>query len=116
MAELTPTELEAARGYLRAPEDDDEAVMAAVKSARAYLEGAGVALPPAGSPRRDLYDTVCHSMALSVYDHRGLIVVGVTVSENPVLRSMLNQLKLTEPANHLDAGEVEEGDHDGEDP
>ena len=102
---LYPEELAAARAYIRPDEEDDSAVIAAVLAARSYLEAAGVALPPAGGKRRALYDLVCHSLALSVYDRRDPIIPGAVVSENPVLRSMLTQLRLTQP---------EGGEHDAD--
>ncbi len=108
-AELTrihPDDLDAARRYMRVDGlDDDEAVQAAVVAARSYLWDAGVDLPPRDTPRRALYDGVCHSLALSIYDRRDPTIVGAIVSTNPVLRSMLTQLKLTAPpVSKLDTG------------
>jgi len=95
--ELTPDELTAAKGYIRPDADDDAGVTACVLAARVYLAQAGVSLPALESPRRPLYDLVCHAMALGSYDLRDPVIVGTIVAENPQLRRMLTQLKLTEP-------------------
>ena len=68
-----------------------------VLAARTYLAQAGVSLPGLESPRRPLYDLVCHALALGSYDLRDPIVSGTIVTENPQLRRALNQLKFTEP-------------------
>lgn len=112
---LSPAELDAAKAYLRIEGDEeDQAVTAAVLAAREYLSGAGVSLPSTGGSRRALYDLVCHSLALSTYDRRDPVITGTIVDENPVLRRMLNQLKLTEPAvSNLDTNHGEGGKPDG---
>lgn len=99
---LDREELEAAKAYMRVDDDaDDLVVTQCVLAARTYLKEAGISLPASETPRRASYDLVCHAMALSLYDRRELTAQG-TVSENPVLRGMLNQLKLTEPVSKLD--------------
>ena len=106
-AGLTEEERAAAKAYLKPPEGDDDLVIACVLGAREYLGKAGVSLPPAGTGRRALYDLVCHARALSAYDNRNPVITGTIVSQNPVLREMLTQLKLTEPPADmfkLDAG------------
>ena len=95
--ELTADELTAAKGYMRPAADDDAGVTACVLAARTYLAQAGVSLPGLESPRRPLYDLVCHALALGSYDLRDPIVSGTIVTENPQLRRALNQLKFTEP-------------------
>lgn len=91
-------ELAAAKAYMRVEGDADDAIVTAcVLAAREYLAGAGVALPAPDTPRRALYDLVCHAMALSMYDQRDPVITGTIVAENPQLRRMLTQLKLTEP-------------------
>lgn len=96
-AELDRDSLEAAKRYLRIDDDADDFVVAqCVTAAREYMAQAGVALPEAGTQRRCLYDIVCHAQALSLYDRRDPAVTG-TVNDNPVLRRLLVQLKLTEP-------------------
>ncbi len=69
---LYPEELAAAKAYMRLEGSEEDAlVMGMVLAARAYLAGAGVALPAAGSGRRALYDRACHSLALTYYERRG---------------------------------------------
>lgn len=95
---LTAEELDAAKEYMLVDGGEQDArVTRAVLGARVYLDGAGVSLPEAESPRRALYDLVCHSLALSVYDLPEPVITGTIVAENFMLRRMLNQLKLTEP-------------------
>ncbi|MEG2679172.1 MAG: phage gp6-like head-tail connector protein [Oscillospiraceae bacterium] len=97
MAGLSGAELAAASAYMRPSAGDEAMVTSCVLGARAYLKSAGVSLPPAGGERRELYDLVCHSMALGSYDLRDPSVVGASISENPQLRKMLVQLRQTEP-------------------
>lgn len=95
---LTADELKAAKRYLRVEGDeDDEVVTACVLAAREYLHNAGVALPAASTPRRAQYDLVCHARVLSAYEKRDPVITGTVVAQNPILREMLTQLKLTEP-------------------
>ncbi|HWS43300.1 MAG TPA: head-tail connector protein [Pseudoflavonifractor sp.] len=93
---LTSDELSAAKAYLRA-EDDDDVVTACVLAAREYLDQAGISTPGLKSSRRPLYDLVCHAMALGSYDLRDPVITGTIVAENPQLKRMIVQLKLTEP-------------------
>ena len=95
---LAPDELTAAKGYMRVEDStEDGVVTACVLAARAYLAQAGVSLPGLESPRRPLYDLVCHALALGSYDLRGPEVAGSAMAENPQLRRSINQLKFTEP-------------------
>lgn len=97
---LPDEELKAAKAYMRVESDaDDGVVTACVLAAREYLAQAGCSLPGLESTRRPLYDLVCHAMALSSYDQRDPVITGTIVAENPQLRRMLTQLKLTEPRN-----------------
>lgn len=117
MTPLYPEELAAAKAYMRIEGDDEDSlVVSMVMAARAYLEGAGVSLPPAGSDRRSVYDLACHGLALSYYDHRG--ETGAAMVDNPALRRIITQLKLSEPPmSNLDIGGAgEEGDHGDDDP
>ncbi len=110
---LTEEELAEARAYMRVDEgpeavlDDaqvERVVRSCVRAARAYLAGAGVSLPPAGTNRRAEYDVVCHALALARYDTRNALSESALL-ENPVFRRMLNQLKMTEPpVSNLDTG------------
>lgn len=91
-------EMEKAKAYMRVEGDDDDMLVAdCVLAARGYLTDAGVSTPEQGSQRRAQYDLVCHAMALSSYDLRDPVITGTIVSENPQIRRMLTQLKLTEP-------------------
>lgn len=112
MVSLHPEELAAAKAYMRIEGDEEDSlVVSMVMAARAYLEGAGVSLPPAGSDRRSIYDLACHGLALSYYDHRE--ETGTALADNPALRRAINQLKYTEPpaSNLGDGGAGGEGDH-----
>lgn len=102
---LTDKELAAAKAYMRVQEGDDEFVTSCVVAARDYLEEAGVSLPQAGTLRRQLYDMVAHAYALTMYDHRDLVVPNA-LSTNPFLLSLKNQLKFTED-NFPAVGETE---------
>ncbi len=107
MTPMYPEELAAAKDYMRIEDaEEDLVVQDCVLAARAYLAGAGVALPGADDPRRRLYDIVAHALALATYEHRDMVTPGAAVSQNPMLRSFITQLKLTElSASNLDAGE-----------
>lgn len=95
--ELSQEELAAAKAYMRADGDEDDAVVTqCVIAARDYMTTAGVALPPSGTSRRASYDICAHRMALDDYDERRGIV-HERAEENPAFRRRLNQLKLTEP-------------------
>lgn len=95
---LTSEELAAAKAYLRVEGDaEDGVVTACVLAAREYLDRAGISTPGPKSSRRPLYDLVCHAMALGSYDLRDPVITGTIVAENPQLRRMIVQLKLTEP-------------------
>lgn len=97
---LSDEELAAAKRYMCVEGDEDDLVVSSlVLAAREYLARAGVSLPGLDSPRRPLYDLVCHSIALGSYGLREDTVTGTSVAENHAMRRMLNQLKLTEPQN-----------------
>lgn len=118
VVELSRDELEAAKRYMRIEGgEEDLTVNGLVLAAREYLDKAGVALPEPGSSRRGLYDLACHSLALSWYDNRDLMTAG-QLGENPALRRVINQLKLTEPpVSTLDTGVQEvTGDAGNESP
>ena len=68
-----------------------------------YLEGAGVAQPPEGTPRRAQYDLCVNFMVLRDFDLREAEVTG-TVQDNPAFRRLITQLKLTEPVSDSDTG------------
>ena len=66
-------------------------------AAVSYMEQAGVSEPKENTPRRAQYDLCINALVLDGYDRRGAQVEG-SVSDNPQLRRMIVQLKLTEPA------------------
>ena len=63
-----------------------------------YMEQAGVSEPEGETPRRAQYDLCVNYLVLDGYDRRDVTITGTIVSDNPMFRRMLNQLKLTEPA------------------
>ena len=72
-------------------------------AAVSYMEGAGISEPAEGTPRRCQYDLCVNAMVLDAYDRRGAQTEG-NVGDNPMLRRMITQLKLTEPVSKLDTG------------
>ena len=76
------------------------------EAAVSYMEQARVSEPEAGTPRRAQYDLCINALVLDGYDRRGVQTEG-SVSDNPQLRRMIVQLKLTEPAvSESDTAEV----------
>jgi hypothetical protein len=61
-----------------------------------YMDAAGISEPEEGTARRAQYDLVVNALVLDSWDHRELSIQGTTVVENPALRRIINQLKLTE--------------------
>ena len=80
-------------------EDPDRADLMTLEglyqAAVGYLTNAGIAEPPAGTPRRAQYDLCVNHMVLDGFDRRGAAENAV-IHENPAFRQALNQLKLTE--------------------
>ncbi len=62
----------------------------------AYMTQAGVAEPPEGTPRRGQYDLLVNALVLDAWDRRALTFDRSGVTDNPMFRRMLNQMKLTE--------------------
>lgn len=62
-----------------------------------YMEGAGIAQPPAGTPRAAQYDLCVNFMVLRDFDMRDATVTGTSLADNPAFRRMITQLKLSEP-------------------
>lgn len=92
--------------YCRIEEPTEEELLTLetlYEAAVGYLEGAGVSLPPEGTPRRAQYDLAVNFMVLRDFDLRDAEVSG-TIQDNPAFRRLINQLKLTEPVSNLDAG------------
>ena len=65
-------------------------------AALSYMEQAGISEPQKGTPRRAQYDLCVNALVLDAYDRRGTQTDG-NVGDNPMLRRMIIQLKLTEP-------------------
>lgn len=70
-------------------------------AAVSYMEQAGISEPKEETPRRAQYDLCICALVLDGYDRRGAQTEG-SVSDNPMLRRMLTQLKLTEPVSESD--------------
>lgn len=93
---------------------DDQEVLALLETfhgaAEGYLAQAGVSLPPEGTPRRAQYDLCVNYLVLDFWDRRDVSITGTAVSDNPVFRRMITQLKLTETGNvsKLDTSDGEE--------
>ena len=79
---------------------DDPEVIALIPAfydaAVGYMGGAGVSPPATGTARAAQYDLVVNAMVLDAWDRRDMTEAGGQVAENPALRRMLTQLKLTE--------------------
>lgn len=91
--------------YCRIEEPTEEELLTlnqAYDSAVAYLDGAGVTEPQAGTPRRGQYDMCVNYLVLDAFDSRETCVTGTIQSENPAFRRLINQLKLTEPVPDSD--------------
>lgn len=77
---------------------DDQEVQALIptlyEAAVGYMEGAGVAVPKPGTARAALYDLVVDAMVLDGWERRETTITGATVTDNPVFRRRINQLKL----------------------
>lgn len=73
-------------------------------SAVDYMRDAGVQEPPEGTERYAKYSVCINALVLTMWDSRGTVFVGQTVSENPAFRRILNQLKMTEPVSESDTG------------
>ena len=92
--------------YCRVEADDAE-LPGFVDAAAAYLAGAGVREPQDSTPRAEIYIQCIKYQVLAMYDRREGTVDG-TVSENPIYRQMLNQLKMSNPVPDLGTGSGEE--------
>lgn len=79
---------------------DDPEVQALIpvlyESAVGYLANAGVSQPLPGTPRAAQYDLVVNYMVADGWDHREVAAIGTAVSDNPIFRRHINQLKQTE--------------------
>ena len=83
-------------------EDPDRADLMTLEglyqAAVGYLTNAGIAEPPAGTPRRAQYDLCVNHLVLDGFDRRDITLDAraVRTVENPAFRRLVNQLKLTE--------------------
>lgn len=71
-------------------------------AAVSYLTQAGVSEPESG-PRAAQYDLCVSFLTLNFYDSRAA-VLSAAAADNPVFRTLLTQLKLTEPAPAAEEG------------
>ncbi len=80
------------------PGSPDELLIPGMYAAAvAYLTGAGVPAP-ADPGRKAQYDLCVNALVLDLYDRRDMTIPETALTDNPGLRRMLTQLKLTEPA------------------
>lgn len=104
---LTEARRESLLAYCKIVEPTEEELITLeglYEAAVGYMEGAGISLPPEGTPRRAQYDLAVNFMVLRDFDLRDAEVQG-TVQDNPAFRRLLNQLKLTEGmASDSDSG------------
>lgn len=103
---LTPERQAALLAYCKLTELADDPEVAALipvlyGAAVGYLAGAGVAQPEAGTPRAAQYDLAVNYMVLDGWERREAAVVATVVADNPAVRRLINQLKLTEPGVSL---------------
>lgn len=83
-------------------EEGDELLLQGLYDAAvSYLEQAGISEPAEGTLRRAQYNLCVNYLVLDSYDRRGAQTEG-SISDNPVFRRMLTQLKLTEPVSESD--------------
>lgn len=84
-------------------EEGEEALLQGLyEAAVSYMEQAGISEPEQGTARRAQYDLCINALVLDGYDRRGMTDASASVGDNPALRRMLTQLKLTEPVSNLD--------------
>lgn len=74
-------------------------------AAVSYLEQAGVSQPAPDTPRAAQYDLAVNYLVLDAFDRREVISTVGAAADNPSLRRLINQMKLTEPpVSNLDTG------------
>ena len=84
-------------------EEGEEALLQGLyEAAVSYMEQAGISEPKEGTARRAQYELCVNALVLDGYDRRGMTDASASVGDNPALRRMLTQLKLTEPVSNLD--------------
>lgn len=77
-------------------EGEDLLLQGFYDAAVSYMEQAGISEPKEGTTRRAQYDLCVNALVLDAYDRRGTETDG-SINDNPALRRMITQLKLTEP-------------------
>ena len=102
-AGLTEARLASLLAYCKLTElaDDPEVealIPALYAAAIGYLAGAGVDAPEPGTPRAAQYELCVNYLVLDGWDRRDMAIAGATVSDNPMFRRLVNQLKLTGPS------------------
>lgn len=78
-------------------EGEEPLLQALYDAAVSYMEQAGVSEPAEGTARRAQYDLCVNALVLDAYDQRGS-QTDKSMGDNPMLRRMITQLKLTEPS------------------
>lgn len=99
---IAPERLESLLAYCKLSElRDDPEVMALIRElylyAVQYLAGAGVEQPEEGAPLTSVYDQCVNYLVLDAWERREATVVATVVTDNPVFRRMLVQLKQSQP-------------------
>lgn len=78
---------------------DDPEVQALIPvlydAAVGYLANAGIRVPESGTARAAQYDLCLSYLVLDGWERREATITGTTVTDNPVFRRRLNQLKRT---------------------
>jgi len=97
--ELSGERLDSLLAYCKLTElADDPEVMALIPvlydAAVGYLANAGISPPAVGTPRAAQYDLCINYLVLDGWEHRD--ITGTAVSDNPVFRRQINQLKAME--------------------
>lgn len=100
---LTTDRIEEIADYCKVDENDRQ-LPGFILAAGGYLATAGVTEPPEGTTRAELYLQCVKYLTLDLYDRRDGSTDG-TVGENPTFRRMLNQLKQSDPALTVSAGD-----------
>lgn len=95
---LTEERRAALLAYCKLTELSDDPEVAAVipvlyDAAVGYMDGAGIRAFPDGTELAAQYDLVVNAMVLDAWDRRDMTETSGQVSENPVFRRMLSQLK-----------------------
>lgn len=98
---LTKKRLDSLLAYCKLSElADDPEVMALIPvlydSAVGYMTNAGINVPELGTTRAAQYDLCVNYLVLDAWGRRETAVVATVVTDNPMFRRLINQLKWTE--------------------